>query len=107
DATWVATFVAVTATPGRRPPDPSVILPVIPPRKSWAFAVATRVASSTTTSTHTRFINALPSTPSAFAKASARRRPPSPRLRRDVVRVRQRLRRDLAEAKRRRAHPTP
>jgi hypothetical protein len=63
DAIFVATFVAVTVTPGRRPPELSVIRPVMPPRKSCALAVAMMVANSTTARKHTRLIHALPSTP--------------------------------------------
>jgi hypothetical protein len=55
DATLVATLVAVTATPGSRPPDTSVMRPVMPPRKSCAETLAAAASSAAMVQTN-RFI---------------------------------------------------
>src|SRR5258708_21066944 len=51
EVTLVATFVAVTVTPGRRAFDESRTRPVMAPRKSWADALRDAAATASTAST--------------------------------------------------------
>src|SRR5258707_7737430 len=59
EVTLVATFVAVTVTPGRRAFDESRTRPVMAPRKSWADALRDAAATASTTQIN-RFISPPP-----------------------------------------------